>query len=157
MARKTLNFLITDDGRDKGKMFFLEEMSASQAESWATKALLALMQAGIELPYGFERMGMAGLAEVGIRALSGLRWDALEPLLIEMWQCVKFIPDQSKPYMQRPLIEEDIEEVMTRMKIRSEVLRLHVDFLKVVAQLNSSEQEATTKAKRSRSTSTSQA
>ena len=128
MARKTINYTIQDDGRDKGKMFVLTEMPASRAESWAMRAILALMAGGVDMPEGFENLGMSGMAEVGIRAISGLKWEVAEPLLDEMWSCVQFVPDPAKPHVVRNLIEEDIEEIQTRIKIRMEVWKLHIGF-----------------------------
>lgn len=128
MARNSINYTVTDEGRDKGKTFLLTEMPASRAESWAMRAILALMAGGVEMPEGFENLGMAGMAEMGIRAISGLKWEVAEPLLAEMWSCVQFIPDPSKPHVMRNLIEEDIEEIPTRLKLRMEVWRLHVGF-----------------------------
>jgi hypothetical protein len=133
MARATVNHTVAEDGRDKGKVFVLTELPASRAESWAMRALLALMSGGVDIPEGFERLGMAGMAEVGIRALSGLKWEVAEPLLAEMWSCVQFMPDPSKPHVVRNLIEEDIEEIATRIALRVEVWKLHTGFLKVVA------------------------
>ena len=133
MARKSTNYTVTDDNRDKGKVFVITELPAARAESWAFRAILALMEGGVELPPSFERMGMAGIAELGIRALSHLRWEVAEPLLAEMWECVQIMPDPAKPHVVRPLIEQDIEEVMTRIKIRAEVWKLHTDFLSAVA------------------------
>lgn len=133
MARLTVNYTEQGDGRDFGKVFVLTEMPASRAESWAMKVILALIDGGVELPAGFEKMGMAGMAEVGIRALSGLKWEVAEPLLDEMWSCVQIMPDSSKPHIVRNLIEEDIEEIMTRIKIRAEIWKLHTGFLKTVA------------------------
>ena len=133
MARATANYTVTDEGRDNGKVFVITEMPASKAESWAMRALLALMAGGVEVPDGFERMGMAGMAEVGIRALAGRKWEVAEPLLAEMWECVQIMPDPSKPHVVRALIEQDIEEVATRLKLRGEVWKLHTGFLKAVA------------------------
>lgn len=133
MARKTSNFTIKEEGRDKGKTFVLTEMSAYKAEQWAMKALLALMNSGVQVPEGFEKMGMAGVAEIGIRALAGLKWEIAEPLLNEMLTCVRIMPDITKPHVVRDLIEEDIEEVKTLLTLRSEVWKLHTDFLKAVA------------------------
>lgn len=133
MSRATVNFKVTDEGRDQGKTFVITELPASQAEAWAMRAILALMANGTDLPEGFERSGMAGMVEVGIKALSGLRWDVAEPLLAEMWQCVQIMPDPSKPHVVRTLIEDDIEEILTRVKLRAEVWKLHAGFLKAVA------------------------
>lgn len=133
MARSTINYSVKDEGRDSGKVFVLTEMPASQAEAWAMRALLALMASGVEVPEGFDRMGMAAMAEVGIKALSGLKWEVAEPLLAEMWSCVQIMPDPSKTHIVRNLIEEDIEEICTRVKLRAEVWKLHTGFLKAVA------------------------
>lgn len=145
MARATLTYTVTDEGRDKGKTFILTELSASRAEAWAMRAILALMAGGVQLPEGFERMGMAGMAEVGIKALSGLSWNEAKPLLDEMWECVKIRPDPSKPNVERFLIEEDIEEVATRIKLRAEIWKLHADFLKAVNPSNSKSSALTAK------------
>ena len=131
--RSTTNFTVTDEGRDKGKTFLLTELSASKAEAWAMRAILALMAGGVELPEGFERLGMAGMAEVGIKALAGLKWEVAEPLLAEMWECVRIMPDPARPNVIRNLIEEDIEEITTRIKLRAEVWKLHTGFLKAAA------------------------
>lgn len=133
MARKTVNYVVTDENRDQGKAFVLTELPAAKAEAWAFRAILALMEGGVDLPAGFERMGVAGIAELGIRALAHLRWEVAEPLLAEMWECVQIMPDPAKPHVVRQLIESDIEEVMTRIKIRAEVWKLHTDFLSAAA------------------------
>jgi hypothetical protein len=152
MARTTTNYTIQDEGRDHGKVFVLTELPAIRAESWAMRALLALMSSGVEVPEGFDRMGMAGMAEVGIRALSGLKWEVAEPLLAEMWSCVQIMPDPSKPQIVRNLIDEDIEEISTRVKLRAEVWKLHTGFLKAVAPSISEGSPAAARKKGSRNT-----
>lgn len=133
MARKTLNYTVQDQGRDFGKVFVLTEMAATRAEAWAMRALLALMNAGVEVPEGFDKMGMAAMAEVGIKALAGLKWETAKPLIDEMLACVQIMPDPSKPMVIRNLIEDDVEEVITLIKLRAEVWQLHAGFLKAVA------------------------
>jgi hypothetical protein len=142
MARKTLQYTVQDEGRDKGKVFLITEMSASHAESWAARAILALMAGGVELPEGFERFGMAGIAELGIKALSRLKWEDAQPLLDEMWACVQILPNPAKPNIIRALIEEDIEEVATRVKLRAEIWKLHVGFSQAAAKSNSGDSPA---------------
>jgi hypothetical protein len=134
MARKKLNYTVADEGRDKGKTFVITEMAAYKAESWAMRALIALIGNNAEMPEGFELSGMAGLAQLGIRALGGLKWEVAEPLMAEMMDCVEVMPDPNKPFVLRPLIEDDIEEVATRIKLRLEVFKLHVDFFKSAAE-----------------------
>lgn len=134
MARKTLDITPSDGSdRDAGKVFVITEMPASQAEAWATRALLALMNGGVDIPEGAENMGMAAMAEVGIKALAGLKWEVAQPLLDEMWTCVQIRPDPHKTHVVRELVEEDIEEISTRIKLRLEIWKLHVGFLKAVA------------------------
>ena len=132
MARNTINYTV-DSGRDKGKVFVLTEMDAFRAESWAARALLAVLKGGqLDLPDGFEKTGMAGMAELGLKALAGLSWEDAQPLLNEMLECVQIMPDPSKAYLSRPLIKEDIEDVSTLLKLRAEVWKLHVGFLQTV-------------------------
>ena len=133
MARKIAQWTVTDEGRDKGKVFLLTEMPASRAEAWATRVLLALMGSNTNLPENFADMGMAGLAELGLKAIAGLKWEVAEPLLEEMLQCVQIIPSPGKPQVVRALVESDIEEILTRFKLRVEVWKLHMDFLQAVA------------------------
>jgi hypothetical protein len=132
MARKIVNFTVTGEGRDKGKLFLLTEMTASKGEAWATRVLLALMASNVNLPENFADLGMAALAELGIRALSGLKWDVAAPLLAEMFDCIEIIPDPKKTHIHRPLIEEDVEEIQTRVILRMEVWKLHMGFLMAV-------------------------
>lgn len=137
MARKTTNYMVPDEGRDHGKLFVITEMSAARAESWAMRVLLALMASNVEIPEGFDELGVAGLAELGLKSLSGLKFEVAEPLLAEILTCVQIIPDPKKTHVVRPIIEDDIEEVATRLKLRMEVLKLHTDFLDAAGPLKS--------------------
>ena len=128
MARKKLTYTVTTEGRDKGKVFVLTEMPASQAEAWAARALFALMNAGVEIPENLADAGLAGLAMLGIHALAKLPYEAAKPLLDEMFQCVQIQPNPSNSNIVRKLVEDDIEEVATRLLLRKEILMLHVDF-----------------------------
>lgn len=152
MARKTINYTVTDDNRDNGKLFLITEMPASKAESWAMRALLALMANGVDMPEGFENNGMAGMAEMGIKALSGLKWEVAEPLLNEMMDCVQIVPDPTKIHVARKLFDEDIEEITTRIKLRVEVWSLHTDFLKAVVRSASPKVDVMPRAKDSPNT-----
>ena len=128
MARKTATVTISEDGRDSGKTFFLREMPATQAEKWAIKALIALSKSGVDVPEDIAESGMAGIALIGLKALSGINFSDAEPLLDEMFQCIQLIPDPNRPQVMRGLIDDDIEEVRTRLQLRKEVLMLHINF-----------------------------
>lgn len=119
-----------EQGRDHGKVFQITEMPASKAEAWALRAFLALAAGNQDIPEldRIRTLGMAGIAILGFKALSGLDYDKAKPLFDEMFDCVRIVPDPSKPEVVRKLVEDDIEDVATRMKLRMEVFSLHTGF-----------------------------
>jgi hypothetical protein len=133
MARKTALVTIEAEGRDQGKTFLLQEMPASQAESWAVRVILAAARGGVEIPDDIAQAGLAGVAAMGLKMLGGMHFEDAKPLMDEMFTCVKIVPDSSKPQVVRYLIEDDIEEVVTRLKLRKEVFALHTDFFTIAA------------------------
>jgi hypothetical protein len=133
MARQTKTVNITAKGRDKGKAFLLTEMPAAKAEKWAARAFLALAKAGVDIPENIASAGLAGIASVGLKALGGMDFPDAELLLDEMWTCIQIIPDPSRPEVVRALIEDDIEEVTTRLLLRKEVFTLHTSFFTTAA------------------------
>lgn len=128
MPRKTKVTQIKEAGRDNGKIFLLTEKPAMQVEKWATRAGLAIIASGVEVPPGFLSMGIAGIVVVGFKVLGGVRWQDLEPLMDEMFECVSLVPDPANPNFSRALIEGDIEEVKTMATLRMEVFELHTGF-----------------------------
>jgi hypothetical protein len=127
-GRRTNKVIIQAEGRDKGKIFVLTELSASKAERWGMKALFLLVKAGVNVPDSVVGSGMAGIAAVGIGRLFQLNFEEVEPLMDEMFECIQIQPSTAKPDIIRPLIEDDIEEVYTRVHLRAEVLQLHTGF-----------------------------
>lgn len=141
--RKTATVTLgADAGRDEGKTFVITEMAATPAEKWAARALLALGHAGFNIPPDMAAAGMAAMALVGINSLMNVNWGEAEPLLDEMMQCVRVKPSEMAD--PRPLIETDIEEVSTRVRLRKAVWDLHVDFSSAGALLTSLRAAATT-------------
>lgn len=129
MARKEIDIRITEDGRDKGKTFHLLEMDADQAEWWAIRVISALVRANPELATSYaEGAGMAALAMAGVKALMLLDPIDAKPLLDQMMTCVSIKPDPKNPNIVRQLLPNDIEEVRTRLQLRSEVFALHTGF-----------------------------
>lgn len=135
MPRRTLDVTITDDNRDKGKTYRLTELPASQAEEWAMRAFLAMAQAGIDVPQETASSGVAGLASMGFENLGKIPWELAKPLMDEMMTCVQSV----QPAGVRRLIEDDIEEVSTRLKLRLELIKLHTDFLSSAVRSTSTE------------------
>ena len=129
MARKELYYTVEDKGRDNGKKFYIREMSATQAEWWAIRAILAMANNGINLPDNLSDMGMAGMAKVGLEMVAKIPPEDARPLLDELMKCVQAVPNPDDQSIKRPLIDDDTEEVITRLKLRGEVFKLHVDFL----------------------------
>lgn len=128
--RKTSTITITTEGRDVGKVFLLTEMPASHAENWGMRALAAIARAGLELPPELESAGMAGVASLGpsFRLHGAIAPEDVEPLMAEMMNCVQIVPDPKQPLVTRGLVEDDIEEVATRLLLRGEVMHLHTGF-----------------------------
>lgn len=125
MSRKQATVTIMAQGRDFGKVFLITEMSAAASEEWAGRALFAMLNAGVEIPDNIAGAGLAGIASLGVAALTRLSFDAAKPLLDEMFTCVQIQPS---PNVTRSLISDDIEEVSTRLQLRKEVFNLHVGF-----------------------------
>ena len=131
MARKVETVVITDENRDINKVFVITEMPASRAERWAMRALFLAARSGIDIgDVGETGAGMAGIAALGIQALlGGINFAEAEPLFDEMFSCIQIKPDpRNRPDVVRDLIEDDIEEIATRLKLRVEVVRLHLGF-----------------------------
>lgn len=131
--RKTKLIKIAAEGRDKGKLFIVSEKSAAEAEWWATRALLALGKAGADLG-DTESLGMQKLATIGLTSLMKVDPLDLRPLLDEIMGCVQIITDPNNVDYARPLMinsttgEDDIEELSTYVRLRSEVFELHTGF-----------------------------
>lgn len=126
--RKTLRYTVKDEGRDHGKVFVITEMSPMRSEKWAFRALAALARSGVEVPDDVQKLGMAGIAALGFQALSGVSFADAEPLLDEMLECLQVMPDPARPEVVRHVIEDDIEEIATLVKLRREVFELHTGF-----------------------------
>lgn len=134
MSRKTKTIVIESEGRDKGKMFHITELPASQGEAWATRALFVMMNCGVEVPDDLLSAGLAGIAAIGIKSLAKVPYELAKPLFDEMMECIAVVPDPKQPLVKRgyggvgPMIEDDIEEISTRLQLRKAVLELHIDF-----------------------------
>lgn len=127
--RKTLEVKIEEEGRDRGKVFHITEMPCSQAEDWAMRALVILARYGFSVPDRYT--GMAGIAAVGPQQFTGagIGIPEIRELMAEMMTCVKICPDpKGHASIDRDLIEDDVEEIATRLKLRLETFQLHVGF-----------------------------
>lgn len=132
MARKIATVVIDAPGRDLGKIFILTEMAATQAERWGLRALSALCASGVQIPDDLAQSGLAGVARLGLQMFGGIDFEKAEPLIAEMFACVTIQPG-TDPKVTRFLVEDDIEEVKTRITLRMELFKLHMDFFTLAA------------------------
>ena len=155
MARKVSTFTVESEGRDKGKKFLLTEMPATKAEDWAIRVMLALGSANVDIPDGALQLGMAALAEIGLKKLFAVNAADIKPLLAELMECVEFIPNPQKPQVKLgyPMFENQVEEVSTLLMLKWQVLSLHLDF-SLTASLSESIGQAVGAAKRKSNTQT---
>lgn len=129
MARKTARITINNEGRDKGKTFLLTEKPADEAERWAIRALLAMLQSGADISPDIVSGGMASLAAIGLHSLPGVPWETAEPLLAEMFECVGYEHVRGAPLQEIfGGLNSQIEEVETRLALRVAVIELHMGF-----------------------------
>lgn len=130
MGRKTIDYRIPpeDGNRDAGKLYVIREMPAPQAEKLAIRVFQGLVRSGVDLPEDAASSGMAGIAVMGFKALGMMSFADLEPILDEIMACVEIKPDPKNPAVQRPLIDDDVEEVQTRLKLRMAWFELTTGF-----------------------------
>ena len=116
------------ENRDAGKRFLITEMSAVAGEAWAIRALGAMVRGGIEIPPEVAKAGMGGLAImfplVGAKAFLSAPFEETKPLLDQLLDCVQIV----EPAITRRLLDTDIEEIMTLVRLRNEAIELHTGF-----------------------------
>ena len=121
MARKTTIKKIEGPtaGRDDGKSFVITEMSARQAHTWATRAIFAMLNTGVEIPDHVARQGVAGLVSVGIVGLTRVPYEVAAPLLDELLACAVYRPDANKPDVTLPVNDHVVEEFATYFALQN--------------------------------------
>lgn len=140
MARKIETVVVPEfpscSNRDKGKNFRIKEWDSDRADEWFTRAMLAFNREGGQIPFDLKGIGFEGMALIGVNTFlrGNMRADEVIPLLNELLECVTIVrvPDQidqstGEPVFH-PMLKDDLEEVMTRYWLRSEVLRIHTGF-----------------------------
>jgi hypothetical protein len=150
MARREADVLIEEEGRDKGKLFHLVELPASQAEDVALRIFLALAKGGVDIPQEVQDAGFAGLVEwffsgVGVfMSLGHVPFADAKAIKDEVFTCcVSYVPDRTQPAIRRgaggiaPLVESDIEEVMTRAQLYKKIIWLETGFFSDAVPSNS--------------------
>lgn len=131
--RKTITVHIR--GRDEGKTFTIEEMSAVRAEEWFTRAMRMLASSGIDVPPYIFQHGPAGFAAIGLgTVLSGFAkspWTEVKPLMDEMLTCIISFRGADAGSVEITTFSQivmQIEETSTILHLREEILSLHLGF-----------------------------
>lgn len=137
MARKVVTYTVSKDNRDNGKSFEITEMSAVAGHRWASRALFAMLNSGLSMPEELAKQGLAGLAVMGMGAITNIPYAMAEPLLDELMECVKIKEEK----ITRATIVSDFEEITTIFDLQKEVLMLHIGpFIQGVRQTLASSQ-----------------
>ena len=117
--------------RDLGKQFLITEWPAAIAEKWGVKMILALNRSGGEIPLNLRGIGMEGVFILGFNTFlrGNIKAEEIIPLFDELLDCVQYIRDPDHPDVATSIVSDtDIQEIQTRLWLRSEVLRIHTDF-----------------------------
>ena len=141
MARKTEIVRVPAGyGRDyepKQKVFLITEWPAERAEDWALRAIIAYNRGGGQIDPAAIGGGMEAIFWLGMNTFLRGTMQAGEviPIFKELLECVKIIRDPNAkdvstglPLATDIFSPDDIEEVKTRLWLRSEVLRVHTGF-----------------------------
>jgi hypothetical protein len=135
MALKELDVTI-EEGRDAGKVFHLKEWPAMRVEHWVLRAVFGLGRAGVEIPPEILQLGAGptayAIASQAIKMPSRLG----VKLADELMSCVTIV----EPKINRSLVEQDIEDFVTRLWLKGEVLKLMFGFFVPAASPNSTPQ-----------------
>jgi hypothetical protein len=135
MARNTETVVVPKfDGcknRDLGKRFRITEWPAAKSDNWITRVAFAFNQGGGSIPMDLRSIGWEGIAIIGINTFlrGAIKSEEMIPLFDELLECVQIIRDPRHPDVATAIaMDDDIEEVPTRWWLRSEVVRVHVNF-----------------------------
>lgn len=123
MSRKKTTITIPD-GRDQGKQFKLTEWGAIPTERWILRAVFGLGKAGVEIPPEILQLGAAATVYAIASQACKLPSRLGLKLADELMECVQRV----EPAGDRALVDQDIEDVSTRLRLKSEVLKLHFGF-----------------------------
>lgn len=123
MSLKTATITISE-GRDKGKRFLVTEMSALVAERWILRAVFGLGKGGVDIPPEVLQLGAAPTAYMIASQAAKMPTRLGLKLADELMDCVQRVEDK----LTRSLVDNDIEDFATRLRLKSEVLKLVFGF-----------------------------
>lgn len=135
--RKSKEIVLEDRGNKL--TFYIEEMPATQLESWIMRAFTVLAGAGADVPFlktyaqGAGKEQPQGNADeepaTWLQALARVDYDKAKPLLDELFSCVWKVNGAARERMDdTALVNATIEDVRTLFALRLEVLKLNFGF-----------------------------
>ena len=131
MSRKEIPFIVTKEGRDKGKEFIITEMSAWDADTLSQDLFRAMGDSNYTgIPADVIAMGCAGLATVGLSVMSASSPEVAHMLREKLMATVDIVITDEGCRNQRkvngPL---DFDEVSTIRDVMDKVFKINFDFL----------------------------
>jgi hypothetical protein len=135
--------------RDNGKVFEITEMPADAAERWCLRARILLAEATNQpMPEASDSGEAAALAAMGIQFNNLRIWRALSsPDLDEVWNYIQYRHKAGQPALPITTGENSvIEEIDTRLRLRSEALMLNLGFSKAAERRESAAEPVSTAA-----------
>lgn len=122
------------EGRDKGKVFYVQEMGLKRLEKWCGRALVAML--GGDIPPDIARMAQVSQAAAFMQVFRGglkaLRWEDAEPLWDALLPCIYVLPkgrEEAKIQLTDSNLEAHICDLTTIVRLRMTVLDLSLGFL----------------------------
>ena len=133
MPRKEIPFVVTEEGRDKGKEFIITEMSAWDADTLSQDIFRAMGDSNYTgIPPDVIAMGCAGLATVGLSVLSASSPDVAHKLRDTLMSTVDIVVTHEGQRNQRKVNGTiDFEEVSTIRAVLDKVFQVNFDFLTI--------------------------
>lgn len=130
MARKTLEVVITEENRDKGKKFFIEEPDCVTAETLCAR-VLHMTLSDEDASEGGIKLSGPDLIQRGLGIIAISPFDMLKPIYDELLSYCYFCPDGNvsvRMKLDQSTALGCVEEVSTLMMLRWRSFKLITGF-----------------------------
>ncbi|QDH17407.1 hypothetical protein [Swingsia samuiensis] len=117
-------------GADAGKKFVITRMSAFAADKWARHTIKALIQAGVKVPPSGIKAGLLGMSGLAMNIFGYMDNEECDKAFEALMKCAKIVRAGTVP---SEILDADIDDAETLVKLREEAFKLHVDFFKAAA------------------------
>ena len=136
MSRKEIPFIVTKEGRDKGKEFIITEMSAWDADTLSQDIFREMGDSNYSsIPADVISMGCAGLATVGLSVISASSPDVSKSLRDRLMSTVDIVITHEGKCQQRKVDGSiDFEEVSTIRDLLDKVFEVNFGFLTIAGE-----------------------